>query len=246
MASSTRLTISSPCSQPWQAMTPDQQGRFCTHCRKTVVDFTAMTDAQVVAHLQQTGEPGCGRFRSDQLNRVLVEPPNRRVSRWQWASLLLSGWLSSQTAQAQSGNEPNGIAVVHKLDDSTSVNTGANAEKPSATITIEGQILDARDKSPMPAAFVLVRDTKYGTSADTAGHFRLLIPFVSTNDTVRLRVSWLRYVHQDVALPISALSQPLRFELQEDSTALGEVIYTGGYTTQKPTLWRRIRNWFSH
>jgi hypothetical protein len=105
-------------------MTPDQQGRFCAQCQKTVVDFTAMTDAQVLAHIQQTSETGCGRFRPDQLNRTMVEPLNRRVSRWQWASLLLSGWLSSQTAQAQSGNEPNGIAVVHNLDDSTSANTG--------------------------------------------------------------------------------------------------------------------------
>ena len=246
MASSTRLTIPSPCSQPWQAMSPDQQGRFYTQCQKTVVDFTAMTDAQVMAYVQQPGGPGCGRFRSDQLNRVLVEPLNRRVIRWQWASLLLSGWLSSQTVQAQSGTEPNGGAVVHNLDDSTSVNTSVDSAKPSATVMIEGQILDARDKSPMPAAFVLIRDTKYGTSADTAGRFRLLIPSVSTNDTVRLRAGLIGYVHQEIDLPVSALSQPLRFELQEDSTALSEVINIGGYVAQKPTLWRRIRNWFSH
>jgi len=34
------LSIPEPCHEDWQEMTPNQQGKFCGACAKTVVDFT--------------------------------------------------------------------------------------------------------------------------------------------------------------------------------------------------------------
>ena len=49
MARSLTLTIPEPCHESWATMTPAAQGRHCAACAKTVVDFSRMTDAQVVA-----------------------------------------------------------------------------------------------------------------------------------------------------------------------------------------------------
>lgn len=220
-------------------MTPYQQGRFCAQCQKTVVDFTTMTDAQVLAHLQQTSGPGCGRFRSDQLNRVLAEPLNRRVSRWQWASLLLSGWLSSQTVQAQSGIEPNGSAVVHT--DTSSANTAIEPAKQLSTITIKGQVVSATDYQPIKNVTVIVTQTNYNTSTDTTGAFQLTIPVLPTDSITQLSARLIGYTEKSILL--STITQPVRIELEEEIEVLEDAI-AGGYVPQKPTLWQRIRYWF--
>ena len=68
------LSVTSPCHQNWEQMTPDQQGRFCASCQKTVVDFTAMSDRQIIEYFQKTNVSTCGRFYRDQLNREVIAP----------------------------------------------------------------------------------------------------------------------------------------------------------------------------
>lgn len=54
-------------------MNPVDQGSFCNHCCKTVVDFTQMDDTSIYNYIQSKGNvPLCGRFRNTQLNRELV------------------------------------------------------------------------------------------------------------------------------------------------------------------------------
>ena len=43
-------TIPSPCTESWDCMTSTKEGRFCQSCEKTVVDFTRMSDAELLAH----------------------------------------------------------------------------------------------------------------------------------------------------------------------------------------------------
>ncbi|HVV07067.1 MAG TPA: hypothetical protein VHC96_22720 [Puia sp.] len=53
MAKKTQLFISNPCHEQWDTMQPDARGRFCGACRKTVVDFTAMSDQALLAWLNK-------------------------------------------------------------------------------------------------------------------------------------------------------------------------------------------------
>jgi hypothetical protein len=51
-------------------MTPDERGRFCNHCQKSVVDFTSWTDGQIHEYITaHAGERVCGRFNASQLNK---------------------------------------------------------------------------------------------------------------------------------------------------------------------------------
>lgn len=63
-----RISIEKPCHEDWQAMTPETQGRFCGACEKTVVDFTTMSDAEILQYFSKpdVGKT-CGRFRVEQL-----------------------------------------------------------------------------------------------------------------------------------------------------------------------------------
>lgn len=66
------LNVPKPCSQDWEGMTPDGQGRFCGSCNKTVVDFTKMNNHEIVDYLKNQGGRTCGYFLP---NQVLVERP---------------------------------------------------------------------------------------------------------------------------------------------------------------------------
>jgi hypothetical protein len=70
------MTIPTPCYEDWNAMTPNEQGRHCNACAKTVVDFTSMSD-DAVKHffINKKEERVCGRFRNQQLHCISIELP---------------------------------------------------------------------------------------------------------------------------------------------------------------------------
>jgi hypothetical protein len=41
---SLRLNIPAPCTQAWNEMLPENNGRFCLSCQKKVIDFSVMSD----------------------------------------------------------------------------------------------------------------------------------------------------------------------------------------------------------
>lgn len=66
-----KITIAKPCHENWEAMTPNEQGRFCSVCSKTVRDFTDASDDEMIRAFSDPSEDICGNFRGSQLNRDL-------------------------------------------------------------------------------------------------------------------------------------------------------------------------------
>lgn len=56
------VIVNNPCSQKWNSMTPNGEGRFCESCCKTVVDFTKMDAEAVVSYLSRQPGKTCGYF----------------------------------------------------------------------------------------------------------------------------------------------------------------------------------------
>jgi hypothetical protein len=92
-----RLSIPTPCHEDWEKMLPVERGRHCEQCCKTVVDFTGMSDEEVVKYFVGRARGGvCGRFAPDQLGRELAPAPVQRngVKGWPWVvagALVLGG-----------------------------------------------------------------------------------------------------------------------------------------------------------
>lgn len=68
------IVIPEPCHEDWANMTPADRGRFCGTCQKTVVDFSSMSDRQILEQFRKKSDGVCGRFNPDQLNRALLSP----------------------------------------------------------------------------------------------------------------------------------------------------------------------------
>ena len=72
-----QISIPKPCHQDWNQMTPEERGRFCSSCNKTVVDFSDKTENEILNFINShRNENICGRFRNDQLAEpVRIELP---------------------------------------------------------------------------------------------------------------------------------------------------------------------------
>jgi hypothetical protein len=71
-----KITIPKPCNEDWNAMTPEESGRFCSVCTKGVVDFTNKTSDEIQHYfIENQGQKICGRFKNEQMNKISIPIP---------------------------------------------------------------------------------------------------------------------------------------------------------------------------
>ena len=87
MAEAFNITLPNPCFADWNKMRPNEPGAYCLKCSFQVIDFTKMTDEEVIQSL--TSAPGkiCGRFRGEQIGRPLSRLAPSKPGRT-WKALL--------------------------------------------------------------------------------------------------------------------------------------------------------------
>lgn len=116
-----RIQIPEPCNEGWQNMTPQEKGRHCKTCDKVVVDFSAMSDNQIIRYLEekkQQNQRVCGHFRSNQIDRSMIHstPYRSQTSGFLIIATLLSG-LTFISCNAQNTNHHKvGKVAIHQED----------------------------------------------------------------------------------------------------------------------------------
>lgn len=93
-----QYTIAEPCHEKWNAMTASEQGRFCNSCQKTVVDFTRMTDRQVLDYMSKAAGSVCGRMTDRQLNRSFTSYDVQQTRSFSLQALVLGTAISAFSA----------------------------------------------------------------------------------------------------------------------------------------------------
>lgn len=100
-----QLSIPEPCHENWQQMTATEQGRFCNACAKEVIDFSMLTDAEVLNYFNtRTYEKVCGRALPDQLNRTFSRPkdPKKKIfGYWKYMVMFFMFFAKTNTSKAQ-------------------------------------------------------------------------------------------------------------------------------------------------
>lgn len=98
-----KLSIPKPCHENWNEMSQTEQGRFCSVCSKTVMDFTDCSYEEIYQKLSNDKNI-CGRFKSNQLNVNL-----RFLALKSFALGLLMAGTTSLYSQELKGEELNKI-----------------------------------------------------------------------------------------------------------------------------------------
>ncbi|MGC5743458.1 TonB-dependent receptor plug domain-containing protein [Chryseobacterium sp. NFX27] len=101
-----KITIPEPCHENWNTMTPEEKGRFCSVCSKTVRDFTIASDEEIMEVFSDPSENICGNFYESQLNRNLqYSYLNSVFVKFAAGFILTTGGLVSVHAQQITTND---------------------------------------------------------------------------------------------------------------------------------------------
>ncbi len=98
-----KLSIPNPCSQKWGKMKPMGEGRHCTSCDRIIVDFSNISDEELIKVLK-TGKYHCGRFSGEQLEKIyyIGEPQRQRKKYWgAIAAAIVAGMFTVSTTYSQ-------------------------------------------------------------------------------------------------------------------------------------------------
>lgn len=99
---SIRINIPTPCNEGWNNMTPNERGRYCGSCQKTVVDFTNYTDEELLLFFtEHKGQKLCGHFNKYQLNREINLPHQPHSTLYKW---IVAAGLAMMIVAAPVGN----------------------------------------------------------------------------------------------------------------------------------------------
>jgi hypothetical protein len=96
-----KITLPKPCHENWEEMTPQEKGRFCAVCSKTVRDFTKDSDDEILDYFSDSSSENiCGNFYESQLNRNMqYSVINSLFSKFAIGFILTAGGIVSINAQ---------------------------------------------------------------------------------------------------------------------------------------------------
>jgi hypothetical protein len=191
------LQVSQPCHEDWAKMTPSQKGRFCDSCQKEVVDFTSMTDSQIIDFFEHyTAKPNtslCGRL-DDRIVGQLFKRSNTAPTTFQpafwrkWAAILAlsTGILGSTPVQATHFALPQRQTALHipPIAPKSDSDKSNHDKDPLTVTTYTGIVLDTLSTgTPRPVAgakVILWLNDLVSASATTneAGEFTLDLPYI--------------------------------------------------------------------
>jgi hypothetical protein len=78
METNYKITIPKPCHENWDKMMPNESGRFCGSCAKSVIDFTQMKSSEIQEYfIMNQGKSICGRFKNQQLDSIIIKIPSQ-------------------------------------------------------------------------------------------------------------------------------------------------------------------------
>lgn len=229
------LQVKESCTADWGKMTAQEQGRFCGKCEKVVVDFSEMSDQEIVDQIKKSSKGLCGRFYEDQLLRELdasVSFAKNPLWRNRWsgiaAGLMLIGSLNFHTAQAQKTFTTGKVAMVHSKDvaaiesvEKQTIPSQALKSEPalsnqdSIKVKISGKIVCASGEGSMTGTDVSIGD--HHTKAGENGSFELWVPQSLFSKDQELRAQMIGYKTVVVRLKkgnSKAINKPIKMEVR--------------------------------
>jgi hypothetical protein len=174
-----QLSIPEPCHQSWQQMTPTEQGRFCKSCAKEVVDFSTMTDKEVLNYFVELKDKNvCGRALPSQLERAITMPAAPVKKRFWYLNYMALFFLFFSKASNTKAQTKGKISIANTniqpgnlLPQSLQIQT---AENTSLKRIIAGKIMDANGKG-IPFATVHVKGSNVKVITDQYGVYSIKV-----------------------------------------------------------------------
>lgn len=215
------ISIPKPCHENWQAMTPENKGRFCDSCQKKVFDFTSSSDREIVKAFEKDNNL-CGRFLNTQLERDLVIPKDKSTIWLATTTALISLiGVNDAVSQEKAPTEQTDQRMLGKF-----IVTPAPIPAVSEEIEVSGIVTDSNGE-PLPGVNILSKGLCGNVITDFDGRYKLVVK--------KGEVLLFNYIgFKDINLTVSKDSSNLNVQMTEQVILEGLVYY------KKPTFFGRL------
>ncbi len=214
------------CEQNWLDMKPANGGRMCGQCQKKIIDFSKMKWAKIEKLQAEFNNELCGMYNPKQLDNWGREVPKTSLNKLLVVTAAVSTFGTSLKLDAQNDSL---LKVKNKI---------------FVSGTIKGKLKNGNTEL-LPYATVFLKDTKYATTTNDSGYYKLDI----TEFGSAIADQYLTFMSIDY----DRLDIKLNTELQENNEC--NVILTqkekelAVFYVEAPTLKNRIkwklRKWFN-
>lgn len=229
------LSISKPCSENFDQFKQTKSGGFCGSCKKEVIDFTNMSDKQLIKFLKHKKGNTCGYFNASQINKDIEVVEFKESNKYNFlrvAAVAVISLMSLHNIQAQTEQPKTEIIQKTKKEQKNTT----QKEEPSSQL-ITGIVSD--ETTLLPGVNILLKGTSIGTTTNFHGEFEF--PKKLEKGDV-LIVSYIGYKSKNIT--IKQEQSPLNIVMNEgDLILMGEVEVNEVYKS-KPSLWQKIKSIF--
>ena len=187
-----------------------------------MIDFSGMSDSQLIDYFKKPREATCGRFHIDQLDTALKIPTKQLPWLKYFFRISLPALFLSYKSTAQK---------ITRFTTETFVTPAKKLQQKatlSSPVQLEGRITGT-DGQPIPFASVMIKGTSKGTAADSSGKYSLL---VQENDKY-IAVSAIGFENKLVALTGSKMVDIVLNAASE----LTPVVVTSDFQTKKGSFY---------
>lgn len=205
MRSAYKVKVNQPCEQHWAGMEKQDKGLYCQECTKVVLDFTKMSDDDLLELLSKPRKGAtCGVFSNEQMEKVYYLPSPEPKSGWgRWKALLLGLLTLKAVGEPMNAKAMASYATSENVEDRNQENG----------ITIKGELANGL------RARIVVKDVKSQTmvfkqSMATTGSFSINLDDSLLGNKVEI------YFYGE-GLPLS----PIEIVLDREVISFDEVLF---------------------
>lgn len=238
------LSINTPCAEKFESFQSTKQGGFCQSCQKEVIDFTKMTDKEILQFFKNSQEKTCGRFHDFQLKTYSEALSPKKQNLWKAFGMGLMSFSLFSLFSIQKSEAKNHTSVINPISEKENDYQPIHHSKVLGdSISVEGNIIDENGE-PLPGVTILIKGTPRGTASGINGDFTIhnvnigdILIFsgvgLETEELTIRGTSSNKLDAQIVEMKMKVMS----------CVMVGEVAVKHVYQS-KPSLWQRIKNIF--
>lgn len=231
-----KLAINKPCEEKWLDMTTNEQGKYCAQCCKTVIDFSILSDDEIVKVLNNSSGELCGRLSPQQLNREIHNSAKTTPITYNWWYNVASSILLLVTAKQAEAKAPALIANQH-ITQPKQYSFTTSAITTTDSITIKGKVVDENGE-PVPFGNVVVADNmKYNTQTDFNGEFKLIVSHILVQKEIKLRFTCVGYAQIEKILSREKTNSNINITMVSEKNWSGGLAITV-VEKKKPKRWQ--------
>lgn len=194
------LKFQQTCQEKWDEMLPGNQGRFCDLCSKTVIDFSNLSNEDILNKLKSSNKEICARVSKTQFKTPLIEIEKQKQFKLPYSKvaasvMIVASVTSIQSCENKSYKFKNNIEQTtnnYSINQQSIVNE--NSEK-SDSITFKGKVLSEKNKPIHNAKVTYVTLNKlFISQTNKDGSFELEIPLEVIDDDNVVRISFFEII----------------------------------------------------